>query len=166
MNLNYLQTRNHKILAGLAVLLLIVVAVAVAVGTHSNGPAPKSNFYTGTSSPSPVPSNTSAMAAWYNSTGQSDMQTVSGDLGQLQTDADAGDTYSAETDGATLATDAQTAADDPPPVQTAEYINAMSTLETAGNDAADGDFTDATVALDTATGEINSITAYLNANGE
>ena len=70
------------------------------------------------------------MAAWYNSTGQSDMQTVSGDLGQLQTDADAGDTYSTETDGATLATDAQTAADDPPPVR--HRRSTRWDLETAG----------------------------------
>lgn len=162
--MNYLQDKNHKIIAVILLLLIVALTIGVVVGTHGNQQGQKSNFYTGGNN-APAPANTSSVSDWYNSSGYTDMQAVSTDLGQLQTDADAGDTYSAETDGATLATDAQTAADDPPPVQTAEYINAMSTLETAGNDASNGDFSDATVALETATTEVNSITAYLQANG-
>lgn len=162
--MNYLNSRAHRVIAGILLVLVVALTVGVVIGTHGNSQQKNTNFYTGGNN-APVPANSSSVSAWYDSTGQTDMQAVSTDLGQLQTDADAGDTYSAETDGQTLATDAQTAADDPPPVEGAQYQNAMSTLVTAGNDAADGDFTDSTAALETATGEINSITAYLQANG-
>jgi hypothetical protein len=108
--------------------------------------------------------SSAAFAAWYGGgtgTGYTDFEAVGTDLTTMQNDATAGNVSQAETDGTQLATDAAAAAADPMPVDTTTYVTAMNQLTTAGNDAADGDFTDATSALQESAANMNAITAVV-----
>lgn len=87
------------------------------------------------------------------------MQTVQSDLTAIGTDASNQDASALESDGSTLATDAQTAALDPPPIDSSDYTAAMTDCVTAGNDASNGDFTDAATALSNGNALISKVTA-------
>jgi hypothetical protein len=107
-----------------------------------------------------TPSLTAQVATWVAGSGYTEMKAVESDTTTtIGTDASNQDVSAVESDGSTLATDAQAAALDPPPIDSAEYTAAMTYYATAGNDASNGDFTDATTAMNNGTALINKVAA-------
>jgi hypothetical protein len=113
---------------------------------------------TAPTAPATTPSVNYAMAAWCASDGYTDLQATETDTTTMGTDAENDDLLAVEADGSQLATDADTAISNPPPVthaQQVNYVMAMGALAFAGSDAAAGDITSATTAITTATGYLN-----------
>jgi predicted small lipoprotein YifL len=151
--------KNHKIVAtvlALSALLMVLISLAACGSSPAPATAPPVN------APASTGTSSSAFLSWYNGTGYSDYQAVSSDISQATTDANNGNVAASETDGSQLAIDAQTAADDPMPIDTTQYVAAMNDYVEAGNDSSTGDFTDATTALEAATSNVNAITTTLN----
>ena len=166
-----------------AVILLAFGTIGALSGHKSTPAAPKAapaataapqwTPVTGTTAPvttpppSPAPAATPAAqtyAQWLAGPGGIDLQAVKADLTQTATDAQAGNVTAVETDGQSLQADATNAGSNPPPVDPADYQAAMQQWVTAGTDAAQGDFTDATTALQAGTADLQRVTAAVSAS--
>jgi hypothetical protein len=111
-----------------------------------------------------APSTKSLILSWYGTGGgQGDVSAVESDLSSIATDAGTQDASAVETDASQLSTDAASALTNPPPVASVAgpYDRAMTLYETAGSDAADGDFTDASTDMEIANAEIGTATAAI-----
>jgi hypothetical protein len=144
------------------------IALAAGIGLAACGSSGGSSSGGSSAPAAAAPAAASAVSqwdTWASGPGHADSVTVQNDLTQMSTDAGNDDSSSVESDGSTLATDAQTAIGSPPPIDGADYIAAMNDDVTAGNDAANGDFTDATTALQNGETLINKVTAAATAAG-
>jgi hypothetical protein len=104
--------------------------------SHKTAPAPhKAPPATPARAISAAPSICPALATWANNGGTAESATVQADLTQVQNDALAQNMPALVGDGEQLSTDASTALNDPPPVESmaGPYKAAMSDLIHAGN---------------------------------
>ena len=162
------HARRNTLLV-LAAFITLALTIA-ACGSHKAAPQPSAvtppASAVAAAAPAPAaPSQADQLAAWVTSPGYTAMKAVQADLTQVSTDATAGDMLATETDGAQLAADAQIAEDSPCPVGTATYAAAMQAYVSAGNDAASGDFTSATVSMDEGNTLVASTTTAISNAG-
>jgi hypothetical protein len=118
------------------------------------------------SSSSTAASSASAavVTAWCDGVGHSDEDAASSDYSDYGTDDLNHDILAAEADGARLASDAQTAENDPYPGDPGGYITAMSDTAAAGTDASEGDFADANAEFSDSIAAFNSMFAVIGIN--
>lgn len=141
---------------------MIPGAAALGIGVLAGCGAGGNIAPTPPASTAPAPSG---LPAWDSGAGFTDLQAVQADLGTMNSDATSGDIAAEEADGSQLAEDAATAAANPPPVDTPLYVTAMGQLGLAGSSIANGDFSSASVYLEKATANMNTISADLGAAG-
>jgi hypothetical protein len=180
--------RRFVVVGGLAALVGILVGASVAGNGQAQPsaktvhatpsvpatPAPPKTVHATPSTPAPPktvhatpaapqPDTATLITDWYTGSGGTELAAVQSDLEVMSFDATVGDVDATEIDGLQLAADARTALADPPPAAIARpYKRAMRLFVTAGDDAAAGDFTDATTATLQATAYINQATAEVN----
>jgi hypothetical protein len=144
-----------------AIAAAIAAAIIALTGCGTTATTPPATTAAVSTAPA-APTQADQIAAWTASPGYDAMQTVQADLNQLSTDADAGDAQAVETDGAQLSADAQLAENSPPPVGAATYAAAMQAYVSAGDAAASGDFTAATVNMSEGTALVNRTTTAIS----
>ncbi len=162
------HARRNTLLV-LAAFITLALTIAACGSTTAAPPATAAAVSSAPAAPATprpaAPSQADQLAAWVTSPGYTAMKAVQADLTHLSTDADAGDVLATETDGAQLAADAQIAEDSPCPVGMATYAAAMQAYVSAGNDAASGDFTSATVSMDEGNTLVASTTTAISNAG-
>jgi len=127
--------------------------------THAATLAPKTAHATAQAPVTQGPTEQQRVSAWAAGPGYGSFKAVQADITAVQLDVAGQNLPAVETDGATLAADAQNAMVSPPPVGSGEYQTAMKFYEIAGNDMAAGDIADASASLQLGTAALNVVTA-------
>ncbi len=106
------------------------------------------------------------VTTWWDASGQSDANTVGGDIQAMGQDASALSLSGVESDGSVLAADAGAALHDGAPGRVGvQWRSAMREYQRAGNLAAAGDIPDATIYLQRGTMHIKRTTAAIQRLG-
>ena len=169
------------LLAAVAVVLATGISLAACGSTtyapsgSSSQAAPVTTSGSGGSTvtaPSPSPSGTAALAqaqqeeSWCTAIGQNDMATVETDLTNLSTDLNNDSLTGTASDGNSLYYDADTASyDTVPPIDSADYQNAMNAYTVAGADYSNADITDGNASLITGTAVFSNWISAVTAAG-
>lgn len=175
------QPGPPPLLAAVAVVLATGISLAACGSTtyapsgSSSQAAPVTTSGSGGSTvtaPSPSPSGTAALAqaqqeeSWCTAIGQNDMATVETDLTNLSTDLNNDSLTGTASDGNSLYYDADTAwYDTLPPIDSADYQNAMNSYTQAGADYSNADITDGNASLNTGTAIFSNWISAVTAAG-
>jgi hypothetical protein len=153
--------------------LLTTGAIALAFGLTACGGGAQAATHTArthaASTPTAVQTLTvtqtaqDVLATWYADGGQVTVATIQADLRAISTDAGNQDAAAVESDGAQLASDADTAMMNGPASGPAAsyWTEAMGDYSTSGQFAAAGDFADATTQMAAGTAYIKDINALI-----
>jgi hypothetical protein len=170
------------IYAGIGALALIggLAACGSASSSPASAPATSAPATSGSgggrtataSVPSPSPSGTVALAlaqqeqSWCSATGGTDMSTVATDLNSLSTDTNNDSLTGIASDGNSLYYDADTAWYDPvPPIDPADWQNAMNDYTVTGADYSRADITDGNASLNGGSAAFSSWTTAVTTAG-
>lgn len=106
-----------------------------------------------------TPAGCASIGSW----SRVNITTLAADSGRLSTDLASGDMAAVETDGTKMAADARASEKNPPPVDTAEFLRAMTYQIAAGNAFAAGDIAATVKPLSDANAAVNRVTQAVKA---